>query len=192
MPRPREFDTDAAVETAMEVFWEYGYEAASLAELVASMRIGRQSIYNFFGDKYSLFLAALDHYVDLELDRLAPLTTAGSGVQDIDEYFDDRIRWLTTGDERPGCLLVNSITELAAVDEAVADRAQQFTRRMTSAFATALRHAIKSGEIDPGFSARQLAHHLTNTALGLAVTAKSGVSRQTLRLAMEAATAVLH
>lgn len=192
MPRPREFDPEAALETAIEVFWAYGYEAASLAELVASMRIGRQSIYNFFGDKYSLFLAALDRYTEQDLAHLQPLSGRGAGLDTILEYFDDRVRRLTVSRERQGCLLVNTITELAAVDEAVAERAQRYTAQMTTAFAAAVRRAVKAGEIEPAFSPRQLAHHLTNCALGLAVSAKAGSSRQSLRQAVEAATAVLH
>ena len=60
--RPREFDTEQALERAMEVFWADGYEAASVQTLLDAMGINRGSMYDTFGDKHALFLAAIEHY----------------------------------------------------------------------------------------------------------------------------------
>src|SRR5271170_6573535 len=60
--RPREFDTDAALEKAMRLFWAKGYEGTSVADLTGEMRISRPSLYAAFGDKQSLFRAALERY----------------------------------------------------------------------------------------------------------------------------------
>ena len=62
MPRPKSFDEDAVLDQAVELFWDRGYEGTSLADLEAHLGLGRQSLYNAFGDKHTLFLKALDRY----------------------------------------------------------------------------------------------------------------------------------
>ncbi|MEA2965178.1 MAG: TetR/AcrR family transcriptional regulator, transcriptional repressor for nem operon, partial [Alphaproteobacteria bacterium] len=59
MARPREFDRDEALERAMSVFWSKGFAATSTSDLVEAMQIGRQSMYDSFGDKRALYLEAL-------------------------------------------------------------------------------------------------------------------------------------
>jgi len=62
--RPTEFDRNTALERAMVLFWRQGYEATSLSDLLGEMGIGRQSLYNAFGDKQALFIEAARHYGD--------------------------------------------------------------------------------------------------------------------------------
>ena len=62
MGRPREFDVDEALEQAMLVFWEHGYEGAGLAQLETAMGITRTSMYAAFGNKEQLFRKALQRY----------------------------------------------------------------------------------------------------------------------------------
>src|SRR5260370_37523240 len=68
--RPREFDTDAAIERAMGVFWSSGYCGTSLPDLLEATNLSRGSLYAAFGDKHGLFLRALDRYLDYDLVRL--------------------------------------------------------------------------------------------------------------------------
>src|SRR3977135_535260 len=68
--RPREFDTDAAVARAMDVFWSCGYHGTSLPDLLEATALSRGSLYAAFGDKHGLFLRALDRYIDDALTRL--------------------------------------------------------------------------------------------------------------------------
>lgn len=62
MARTKEFDPDAALQSALELFWRRGYEATSMADLVEHLGIGRASIYATFGNKHELYLKALDRY----------------------------------------------------------------------------------------------------------------------------------
>src|ERR1700685_4312585 len=62
MGRPREFDTDAALEKAMRLFWAKGYEGTSVGDLTKTLGISKPSLYAAFGDKQSLFRAALERY----------------------------------------------------------------------------------------------------------------------------------
>src|SRR5258708_38286901 len=68
MARPREFDRDGAVERAMSAFWRKGYAATSTDDLLRAMNIGRQSMYDTFGDKHRLYVEALEKY---QRDRVA-------------------------------------------------------------------------------------------------------------------------
>ncbi len=70
MARHKEFDQDEALQKAMEAFWARGYEATSMQDLVEHMGINRQSLYDTFGDKHSLFLKALDRYHEVETRKL--------------------------------------------------------------------------------------------------------------------------
>src|SRR5215208_4537603 len=73
MARHKEFDREEALQRAMEVFWSRGYEAASVGDLVKHMGINRQSLYDTFGDKHTLYLAALDRYREVEGRKLFEL-----------------------------------------------------------------------------------------------------------------------
>src|SRR5260221_2847252 len=85
MARPREFDRDEALERAMSVFWSKGFTATSTSDLVEAMRIGRQSMYDSFGDKRALYLEALAHYqqqsVTAHIGRLRSGKTALAGIE---------------------------------------------------------------------------------------------------------------
>src|SRR2546423_4201723 len=81
MARHKEFDRDEALQKAMEVFWSHGYEAASIQELVKQMGINRQSLYDTFGDKHALYLAALDRYREVEGGKMFELLAGESLVK---------------------------------------------------------------------------------------------------------------
>ena len=70
MTRQKEFDRDEVLHRAMEVFWTRGYEGASIQDLVKHMGINRQSIYDTFGDKHTLFLQALDRYREIQSRKI--------------------------------------------------------------------------------------------------------------------------
>src|ERR1700722_20080824 len=85
MARPREFDRDAAVERAMSVFWRKGYAATSTGDLLRAMKIGRQSMYDTFGDKRLLYVDALARYqlnsVAGHIRRLRSTASAIAGIE---------------------------------------------------------------------------------------------------------------
>src|SRR5512141_666494 len=78
MGRPRQFDPDQVLGQAMQLFWSKGYEATSLDDLLAETGLARQSLYNGFGDKHALFLAALRRY-DEQSDEVMRACFAEAG-----------------------------------------------------------------------------------------------------------------
>ena len=90
MARPREFDPDKALEQAMDVFWQHGYEGASLPDLLSGMGLTRGSLYKAFKDKRSLFLLVLNRYEQIAVAQAVALLGDDSipdGADRIDALF---------------------------------------------------------------------------------------------------------
>ena len=115
--RPKEFDQEEALERAMAVFWECGYGAAGMAELTAEMGIGRQSLYDTFGDKRRLFLAALRRYAQMRVAMFREVLEApGRASDNLRGFFDLWRQEMASKTGCCGCLLINSSTELGGSD----------------------------------------------------------------------------
>lgn len=139
MARPREFDTDSALADAMNVFWEHGYDAASLRQLLTGMGLTRGSLYKAFIDKKSLFLRVLNRYeVEAVQPAVALLTTGPvDGIERINTLFASVIETAQGGDRR-GCLLCSAAAGPAAVDEDIAEIVHGQLGNMRQAFDDAL------------------------------------------------------
>lgn len=137
MARPREFETDRALEKAMRVFWSKGYEATSLPDLLDAMEISRGSFYKAFHDKRSVYFATLERYdqtrvgvtVKALMDR-----EKGPGRDRIAELFTA----LATNDGRDGCFLCNAAIDRAPHDPEVKAKVNTMISRLERAFGTAL------------------------------------------------------
>src|SRR3954464_11387329 len=109
MARPKEFDREEALNRAMEVFWSRGYEAASVGELVKRMGINRQSLYDTFGDKHSLYLQALDRYREVEGAKLFELLERPGPVKRaLRHLFRSVVERSLDDEERRGCFMGNA------------------------------------------------------------------------------------
>lgn len=192
MARPKGFDTDAALVRAMELFWEQGYAATSMEQLVQTMGISRQSLYDTFGDKHRLFLAAMDSYCAmLDAAMLKPLRAPDAGLQALHETGLAIIDFLLQYPKRRACLMANTTLELAPHDAEIAAKVQAHMGNMESAFRHALGNAQARGEIAASADADALAKYLVGMAHGLMVMAKSGADRATLTGIMATAVAPL-
>ena len=148
MARPKTFDEDTALDAAAQLFWGQGYDATSICDLEAAMGMGRQSIYNAFGDKREVFLKALDHYVAANKDRVASgLLAPGAGLEAIRRHLCEMVDFLAGSGPRRGCLVANSILELGTEDEAIARRCKASQGSVLSGFEHALSNAVTTGEL---------------------------------------------
>lgn len=192
MARPKAFDTDAALVRAMELFWEQGYAATSMEQLVAAMGISRQSLYDTFGDKHRLFLAAMDSYCTMLDDAmLSPLRTPDAGLQALHDAGLAIIDFLVRYPKRRACLMANTTLELAPHDAEIAMKVRAHMDNMAAAFRHALVNARARGEIADSADVDALAKYLVGMAHGLMVMAKSGADRETLTGIMATAVAPL-
>lgn len=181
MARTKEFDEDRALAAAMDAFWRHGYEGTSLPMLLKAMRIGRQSLYDTFGDKRTLFLAAIDRYCAmLARELLGVLAPADAALAAIRACLENVVAFHASFADRRACFMTNTTMEVAPHDKAVARKVEAFMGAMESAFARALANALGRGEIEPAKNTRALARHLVAVVNGIAVAAKSGAPRAAL------------
>lgn len=179
MARHKEFDREEVLEKAMELFWYKGYEATSINDLVKNMGINRGSLYDTFGDKHRLFLAVLDRYCN---DSIAfkELADSPQGIAAIGKFFSRLLEYYTTKKECKGCLMTNTLVELALHDQDAANKITTHLQQMEDIFYQALIYSQKKGEIGPNCNLKALARYLTSSTNGLSVMAKAQPDIQVL------------
>jgi TetR/AcrR family transcriptional regulator, transcriptional repressor for nem operon len=181
MPRTKAFEPEEALEKAMRLFWRKGYESASVQDLVEATGVNRFSLYETFGDKHQLFLAAIDRYAKTRAaGKLEKLEAGKDAREAIREYFDDLVDELCSEDGRRGCFLLNCAVESAPHDAKVAKRVGAHFKRLERAFYEALRKSKSKSQPEKDGRLKRVASYLTCCAQGLIVVAKVDPSRKTL------------
>jgi len=162
MARPRSFDEDTVVDAAMVAFWKTGFDDTPINALETATGIKRISLYNAFGDKEGLFLAALDRYhlgaqevydgmvAKGDLDAIQSLFTAMSAPADLD------------APAHAGCLMVNTVLDVRRASDEVKDRITDYRRLLRSSFVSALQNARSGGQMiaDDGLIERRATYLL--------------------------------
>ena len=181
MARPKEFDRDAVLEKAMLVFWAHGYESTSLDELQKAMGIGRQSLYDTFGDKHALYLQALERYKDSSSGALQTcLDQAVSPLGAVRQLFTSLAEEPPAA-RRRGCMMVNATAEMLPRDAKTAELVSANQRFIETAFRRALQRSRQLGELPEDADVAGLARYLVATFQGLRVAAKAEMGPEALR-----------
>ncbi|HYP15041.1 MAG TPA: TetR/AcrR family transcriptional regulator [Bryobacteraceae bacterium] len=178
--RPREFDTDAALEKAMRLFWAKGYEGTSVADLTETLGISRPSLYAAFGDKQSLFRAALERYAAGPAGYVAA-ALAQSTAREVAEHLLRGAADLQASLRHPGgCLLVNGA--IACGDDAAPIRQTLIAHRAAGVALLRRRfeQAKAQNDLPEDSDPAALARFLAAVVYGMAVLASSGASRTEL------------
>ncbi|MDN3357967.1 TetR/AcrR family transcriptional regulator [Actinomadura sp. DC4] len=180
MARTKEFDRDRALRRAVEVFWDRGYEAASTEDLLAAMGIGRQSMYNAFGDKRRLYLEALRHYqAESGAEMFERLSSADSPLSALAGVLLEVARQ-TEEERRRGCMAVNASTEFGQGDQDVGAIVGGGVDLCYASYERLLASAKRAGEVRPDLDERAAARFLYSTLVGMRVQARSGATPETL------------
>ena len=177
MNRPREFKEEEVLDRALGVFWRLGYDACSIAHLVKSTGLQRQSLYNGFGDKDGLFLAVLKRYEQHSAAELSHLDLPDAKLADLRAYME-RVLAIQATRGCGACLLVRTafgpqIRE-ARVRKAVTAGAQA----VRACFARLLERAVLSGELPKDTDPEQCSAYLYTVLNGLAALTKTGGSAE--------------
>lgn len=180
MARSAEFDRDEVVDAAIRVFARHGFAAASTADLLDGMGIGRQSLYGAFGDKRGLFLEALKRYSAMSLERMKDALGLKSAMAALEAAV--LIDLGTSENIETGCLGVGSIAEFGRDDPDVSALNDKAGEKVIEVFADRVRAGIQTGELNPKLDPVVAARMLLTLRSGLKIAARSGASEKALRL----------
>ena len=178
--RPRQFDSDEVLDRLVELFWEQGYEATSMSDIVAASGLNKSSIYNSFGSKEELFGLAVDRYLATRAAMLQEVLRDGtSGLDNLSTFLDFVQQEITGPTGSRGCLAVNTTTELGHCDASMSAMSARYRDDMRTSLRAALDRAAAAGEIDAE-RAGQYAESLVSFMLALSVIARGGAERPEL------------
>ncbi len=183
MPRgaTKQFDRTEVLDRATQLFWEKGYEATGLSELTQRMGIGRQSLYDTFGDKRSLFLEALDHYMGTRVSRVSALLTGpGSPLRNIRRVLAFYEHHNTSGNGL-GCLVINSAAELGSSHTRLDEPVRKRVKQLESMFKQAFNAAREAGEIEATADTLALARAMCSVTCGACLMGRIGMSKAMVR-----------
>jgi TetR/AcrR family transcriptional regulator, transcriptional repressor for nem operon len=189
MARTKEFDPEVAIDLALDLFWKRGYEGTSLRELLDAMDISRQSLYDTFGDKRSLFIKVLGRYEKLAMEGLVQHLEGKSSVlavRGFGEYFMANVVR-----DRGSCLMASTAIEVGDADAEIQSIVRAYFARVETAIHSVLAGAMEAGQIAEDRDLRALARHLVNAIHGLGVMSRAGASRPMLRQMLNVALSVL-
>lgn len=179
--RPLSFDRDVALDKAMHVFWERGYEAASISDLTAAMGITPPSLYTAFGDKERLFFEAIERYATgpggIGRRALDEEPTAHGAIK---RWLEDAADELTQPCHPAGCMVVMATTNCSVAAERVQASLAKRRAEGEARVRARIQQGIDEGELPPSTDALALANFYVTVYQGMSMQAKDGASRETL------------
>lgn len=168
--RKKIFKEEVALGQAMEVFWKYGYEGASMQKLLKAMGLNKGSLYYSFGSKKELFIRVLELYSQQLLNYLeGELRHAENPIESIQKVFLGLINIDDQESINKGCLLVNSVSELSFIDPSLKEMAAHKLRNVQELFIKHLNIAKQKGQIQPNTPTQQVGLHLVTLWSGVQV-----------------------
>jgi len=193
MVRQREFDTDKALDAAMRIFWEKGYEASSLRDLTGGMGIQRPSLYGAFGDKMELFETALRRYNAWHATQVKSRLQKGVSVK---AAFRELFEHIGTeenskSDIHRGCFCINTMVELAPHDSKFAVLTREHQMYLAAIFQEVIEHGQLTGELSETLQAEALAQSLVVSMIGLTVMVKTKPDNAFIRQSIDMALSLL-
>lgn len=179
--RPRSFDRAAALERAMRVFWERGYETTSMTDLTTAMGINSPSLYAAFGCKEQLFREAVALYDATEGGPVTRALTEAPTARDAVEAVLRHNACAFTQEDKPrGCMIVLAATHCAEANTEVRDHLARWRCVGMRELAQRLDRGVREGDLPAGVDTAAVASYYTAVIQGMSVQARDGASHATL------------
>ena len=169
MARTKEFDSEAVLEEAMRAFWSAGYAGASIQDLEAATGIGRGSLYNAFGDKDALMLAALERYRLRAAPRVKDALALADPTAAIERFLQIHLDRMADPNNPPGCLMAATLLECAGRGDAIERKAVDHLRASERALYEMLSGAQKAGRLSTMQDPLALARFYIGVTRGMAL-----------------------
>lgn len=165
MARCIEFNEVEKIEKAMNVFWEKGYTATSMQDLVDAMQINRSSLYNTIGDKHQLFMKCISNYFDTAMCEIREkVAKEDSARQALINIIKDKAAWIV--DCEKGCLGIKTIFEIAPEDDAVRNLMNKNNNIFLDFLSETVQKAMDDGEMDNSEDASLMAEYIMTSFTG--------------------------
>lgn len=178
MPRVKLFDEEEVLTKAMNLFWKQGYSATSVQDLVSHLGINRASIYDTYGDKEKLFLKALEQYRKINVQGVSTFFENQPNVKEgLRLLFEQAIEESIQDNERKGCFVVNTITELIPGDEKLLCQLGEHKATFEALFHEYLKKGEADGQLAPGKDLKAIASLLFTYFNGIRVVSKVDADR---------------
>lgn len=187
--RPRNFDMDAALDRALDVFWRKGYEGASIGDLTEAMGINPPSLYAAFGNKEELFRKALDRYTSVHGQCLREMLAKPRARDAIETLLLKTAESLTEKANPHGCLLVQGIAGAGDHGQCIRDALAEKRAANERLIRERLKRAKAEGELPQSADPGALARFVATVTHGMAVQAAGGATRRELTAVAETAMA---
>ncbi|QAT88488.1 TetR family transcriptional regulator [Corallococcus coralloides] len=189
MARPRTFDEAQVLRAVRDQFWNKGYAATSMDDLMQATGLGKGSLYGAFGDKHQLFLKVFDTYCVSSLESVKKTLEGpdAGALERLRQYMLGVATASAAPANRRGCLLARGTSELAAQDAHVADRALETFQGLEAAFVRCLEQAQSHGDLAAHADPRKLGAMLLAVFRGLEAVGKAGMDEASLRGIVETA-----
>ena len=192
MPKEKLFDEAAVLQSAMELFWNKGYNGTSMDELTKATGLSRSSIYNSFGDKHALFMRSIRFYqAQQQQILLQSVQKTGSALKKVQLAFKQLLEDILGDKLRNGCLVINTTTELSNLDKEVAELVLSNLEGMEAQFYEWIKTGQETGEISSRFTGQALARHLYNSYNGMRILGQTKPDRKMLEDVVKVALSVL-
>lgn len=179
--RPRTFSRDDALRSAMEIFWDKGFDNTSLADLTRVMGLNPPSLYAAFGSKAKLFLEAVDLYGRTDgagiWEFLDEAPTAKEAIHDL---LKRSAKNFTQWDEPRGCMVVLSAPQMEGGDGAVCDGLKVRRLEKQGALERRLARGVAEGDLPPTVDCEAIAAYVTSIQHGMSIHARDGAPRHVL------------
>jgi len=185
--RPAAFDKEAALDTAMRLFWERGFEGTSMADLSQAMGIHPSSIYAAFGDKQALFALAAKRYAAVPAQYMTRALEQPTFRDFILAAFDNTVEFLGSKEHPTGCFTLTGAISCGVVTEPAKDLMKQMRLENEAAIKTRLLKARKAGEFPKEENVEDYTRYLSSLLSGLAVQAANGSTKAELKRTAETA-----
>jgi AcrR family transcriptional regulator len=179
--RPIGFDKDAALEAAMLLFWERGYEGTSMADLTQAMGLNPSSIYAAFGDKHALFQCAVKRYMKMRAQYAGKALEEPTLEKVVRALFDNTVAFLTAPGHPPTCMTLAGAAGCSVEATPARDIMTEIRKQNEAAMKKRFLQARKSGELSPDVNVDDYTRYLSSILAGLSIQAANGSTKAELK-----------